>query len=69
MEFKFDIGDRVRLTNAFFKGELAPGATGTVLNRGVLFPGRPEYCIKLDTDGSDIEAWWVFEVDLEAEDV
>lgn len=66
MGFKFEIGDRVRLTNELFSGSIRKGATGTVLNRGILVPDRPEYCLQLDETDSDIAAWWVYEVDLEA---
>jgi hypothetical protein len=68
MEFKFDVGDRVVLANDFFKGELALGTTGTVIGRGE-FAGKPEYSVKVDVIQSDIEAWWIREVDLEAADV
>jgi hypothetical protein len=66
MAFKFEIGDRVRLSNEFFIGILKAGTTGTVTNRGILNKDRPEYCIQLDESSPDIAACWVYEVDLEA---
>lgn len=68
MEFKFEVGQRVQITDDEMVVYLKAGMTATVTKR-TEFAGQPEYIIVMDdNEFSDVEAWIVDEECLGAED-
>ena len=67
MEFKFEVGQKVRVKNPTACWFLKEG-TSAVIDKQTRFAGRPEYVITTEDETGDIAAWVVGEQNLVAED-